>query len=110
MEDNMHALNGQLNSMFDGLALGAQQTQDAFNRASNAFQTTNDGPRRTDGYYQQPAPQYNGGYGAPQYQVPPTYGYGYTERSMYNNGNPFGQPQANAQSAYYGFYNPAYGK
>ncbi len=117
MNEDMHQMSSSfINSVFDGFSNLQKQTQDGYNATINAFNSTTNAfnqnePRRTDGFFQQPQNQYGGGYGQPngmQQQVPPpSYGYGYNENNYPcgNNGNNSGQVQA-----YYGFYNPAYGK
>lgn len=115
MNEDMHQMSSSfINSVFDGFSNLQKQTQDGYNATMNAFNNTTNAfnqnePRRTDGFFQQPQTQY-GGYGQPngmQQQVPPSYGYGYNENAYPygNNGN-----NPNQVQAYYGFYNPAYGK
>ena len=114
--EDMHQISSaNMDAIFNGMVTGQKMTQDAFQNTmssmnSNPF-VANDGPRRTDGYFQPQMPQqnmYGGGYAQPQ--QPQTYGYGYTENQYpYNNAfNNVGNP--NQIQAYYGFYNPAYGK
>lgn len=115
MNEDMHNMSRSvINSMFDGLDNLQKQGQDAYNATVNAFNATTNAfnqnePRRTDGFFQQPTPQqYGYGYGqSGNMQAPPTYGYGYTENA-YPYGNAGNNP--NQIQAYYGFYNPAYGK
>lgn len=114
-----------IDNLFDATANNAKAFQDGYTATMNGFQQVaqpqpqtqawSNEPRRSDGFYQQPVqtqPQYGyAGYGyqQPQYQVPPTYGYGYKEQPYGAYGTP-AQNNSNSQTAYYGFWNPAYGK
>lgn len=126
MNNNIGTMSSDnVDALFDGMIAGQQQSfQQGYQQTVNAFQSASANlqqnannvyePRRTDGYYQQYQQQYpNNGYGAPQQPAPrQTYGYGYTENMYTGYGNMFGQTPASTQQdvAYYGFYNPAYGK
>lgn len=113
MNEDMHSMNSAvISSMFDGLGNLQKQGQDAYNATMNAFNMTSNimnqnEPRRTDGFYSN-IPQQYGGYGQNMNGAqPPSYGYGYNE-NQYPYGN--NQNQQGQIQAYFGFYNPAYGK
>lgn len=118
MNEDMHSMNSAvISSMFDGLSNLQKQGQDGYNATMNAFNATSNmlnqnEPRRTDGFYSNaPMMQSYGGYGqnAGGMTQPPSYGYGYTE-NQYPYGNNISMSQQGQIQAYYGFYNPAYGK
>jgi tetrahydromethanopterin S-methyltransferase subunit B len=124
MNNNIGVMSSDnVDGLFDGMIAGQQQVQNAYQNASNMFRSNNptqmpnmQEPRRNDGYFQQPynPNQMYGGYqnNQPQQQVRQTYGYGYTENLYNPMTSMFGTtvPQATQDNAYYGFYNPAYGK
>jgi hypothetical protein len=123
MSAEMSSLN--VANLFTGMEAGARAMQDGYQATSAVLSQPSamEQPRRQDGYFQSPAPQYSGvPYGGQQpYQAPPTYGYGYAEAGYANNSvpgqftNPF-MPQTasnnmnNPSGNYWGFFNPAYGK
>lgn len=116
---DMHQLSSEnINMLFDGMQQAANQVQEGYNNTMKTFNPSNgfgNDSRRADGY-QSSQTFYYGGQQPMQQQMPPQYGYGYTEVATnipYGMGM-FGQlptPQMQPQStAYWGFYNQSYGK